>query len=401
MRVLQIIHGYPPYYMAGSEVYTYNLSNELTKYAEVYVFTRMENPYENAYSHLDEVINEVKIRRINKPLRDYTLEDKYLDLKMDAALRKYIQRIHPDVVHIGHLSHLSTNIINVIKDEFDLPVIYTLHDFWLRCIRGQAIKENLDLCPNPEHEMCYQCLRAKFKHCVTRERYMEYVNHMNRIIKKIDYFLSPSKYLMKYFIRNGVDESKISYSKYGFDKNIIEYQKKHYSGDENISFGFMGRVIPVKGIKMMLEAFWNTKGANLIIYGNSQLDKSFLEKYANENVHFKGCYNNWEIQTVLDDMDVLIVPSVWYENSPLVIQEAFLAGVPVITSDIGGMKELVEDGNDGFLFNVGNSDSLRKVLQGIISNPTVLNELEIRPSKVRSIEDDARSVMKLYEKVMK
>ena len=100
-------------------------------------------------------------------------------------------------------------------------------------------------------------------------------------------------------------------------------------------------------------------------------------------------------------MDVLIVPSVWYENSPLVIQEAFLAGVPVITSDIGGMKELVEDGNDGFLFNVGNSDSLRKVLQGIISNPTVLNELEIRPSKVRSIEDDARSVMKLYEKVMK
>ena len=64
MRVLQIIHGYPPYYMAGSEVYTYNLSNELTKYAEVYVFTRMENPYENGYTYLDEVINEVKIRRM-------------------------------------------------------------------------------------------------------------------------------------------------------------------------------------------------------------------------------------------------------------------------------------------------------------------------------------------------
>ena len=140
MKVLQVIHGYPPYYMAGSEIYTYNLSNELAMTINVYVFTRTENPYEPPYTKYDERIKQVKVRRINKPQRDYTLIDKYQDPKMDDEFRQYMSDIEPDIVHFGHLSHLSTNLINIAKDEFNKLIIYTIHNFWLFCYRGQLVE---------------------------------------------------------------------------------------------------------------------------------------------------------------------------------------------------------------------------------------------------------------------
>lgn len=233
MKVLQVIHGYPPYYMAGSEIYTYNLSNELAMTINVYVFTRTENPYEPPYTKYDERIKQIKVRRINKPQRNYTLIDKYQDPKMDDEFRQYMSDIEPDIVHFGHLSHLSTNLINIAKDEFNKLIIYTIHNFWLFCYRGQ-----------------------------------------------------------------------------------------------------------------------------------------------------------------------LVDPSVWYENSPLVIQEAFLAGIPVITTDLGGMKELVKDGKDGFLFELGDVASLRNIFERIANNPTILNELEVDPGKVKSIREDAEFVLYIYREVM-
>jgi len=99
----------------------------------------------------------------------------------------------------------------------------------------------------------------------------------------------------------------------------------------------MGRVIPAKGIRVLIDAF---KGidAELSIYGNVGSQRRFMQQ---PNIQFKGGYDNSNINQVLDEIDVLIVPPIWLENSPLVIQEAFLAGIPVIASNIGGMKELI------------------------------------------------------------
>lgn len=403
MRILQVIHGFPPYYMAGSEVYTYNLTKELAKRDEVFVFTRIENPFENSYAFYDENIDGVYIRRVNKPLRDYTFEDKYLDEKMDTVFREYIQKIEPDIIHFGHLSHLSTNLVNIAKEELRVPIIYTIHDFWLFCYRGQLVDNSHNICTGPSDENCYGCASGTFRKAVSKEDVETYRRHMTKVINNIDIFLCPSLFLKEFFENNGVPTEKIILSKYGFPANNIRYKQKKFTDTSKINFGFIGRVTPVKGIKLLLEAFSKLKDTNsrLLIFGESGGYMRYLEKYANQSVEFMGVFKNWEIGEVLNQIDVLVVPSIWYENSPLVIQEAFMAGIPVITSDIGGIKELVEDGKDGFTFRMGDTESLQSVMERITTNPTILNNLCPNPQKVRTIEDDAWGVRVAYEEVLK
>ncbi len=400
MKILQVIHGFPPYYMAGSEVYTYNLCQELNKKNEVFVFTRIENPYEEPYSIIDDEYHGLKVRRINKPQRDYTPTDKYLDERMDDEFSKYLEEIDPDIVHFGHLSHLSTNLPKIAK-EHNCPVIFTLHDFWLKCYRGQLVKPDLKICQGPSDRNCLDCVKRTFKDKWDIDDVRKYRTHMENVIKHINRLLSPSQFLLEFYASNGVDRNKLIHSKYGFNKDIIQKNERRYSDDSKISFGFMGRIIPVKGIKVLLKAFSELENGELHVFGSTGGHRPFLEKYSNDRVIFDGPFDNLKINEVLEKIDVLVVPSLWYENSPLVIQEAFLAGIPVITSDIGGMAELVEDGVDGFTFPVGNMNSLKNIMKRIIDEPKVLNDLQVDREKVKSIQDDALQLQNIYKEVLR
>lgn len=402
MKILQVIHGYPPYYMAGSEVYTYNLCLELAKTNTVQVFTRVENPYLVDYLITDSTENGVSIRRINKPNRDYTFRDKYLDPMVDEAFRKLMREFKPDVVHIGHLSHLSTQIPLIAKREFQCPVVFTIHDFWMQCYRGQLVDPKLHLCSGPSDSKCMSCAQHYFKEWMTPDQIQEYRSHMAKIIQHIDLFLSPSRTLEKFYQQEGVPSDKIIFSPYGFDTTRI-HPRQAFRKEGPLRVGFLGRIIPVKGIDLLIRAFRKTKGdAELQIWGNAGSHRTWLNEYAqgDSRILFKGAYHNDNIQYVLDGMDILVVPSIWLENAPLVIQEAQLAHLPVITSDAGGMSELVQHGINGYLFPLGDEVALTKQLQKLIQIPESLQSLQTSIHTVRSIEDDAQFCVQQYHKVM-
>ena len=394
MRILKVMHGFPPDYMAGSEVYSYHLTNELVKQdLEVFLFTRVENQFDEDYKIYNEKINDVNIRRINKPKRDYLYEEKFFDDEIDTLFEQYLLEVKPDIVHIGHLSHLSTNIIKIIKSH-NIPIVYTIHDFWLFCVRGQLVDYEGEICDGPAIDKCMVCAGC---YTINRKIVQKVFKHMKESIDMIDILISPSHTLEYFFMLQGVPQNKIKYLKYGFDKNKIEYKKKTFTKDSKVVFGFMGRVIPTKGIKVLVEAFKDLD-EKLYIYGGIGSEKRFLER---DNIIFKGSYNNNDINKVLQEIDVLIVPSTWLENSPLVIQEAFLAGVTVITSDIGGMAELVKDGVNGFTFRVGDKKDLQRVILKISQNPTILNNLKDSRNDVVDIKDDAKEIIKIYEDLKK
>ena len=396
MKILEVIHGFPPYYMAGSEVYAYTLSQELSKFHNVYVFTRIENPFWKNYRISMDNIDKIHIIRINKAKNDYSLSDKYLDKKIDDIYTKIVKDINPDIVHIQHLSHLSTNIVNITKEVFQKPIVFTIHDFWMFCIRGQLITSEHKICNGPDIIHCTKCLN--YIHTNERE-IIEYLKHMRKVLNNIDVFLSPSKTLREFYVKMGIPSSKIIYSPYGFKKSKISYKKNIYTKDSIITFGFLGRIIPAKGIHILIKAFSsikNKKGSKLEIYGDASKYQAYLKEFGNENIYFMRGFDNDEIDKILENIDILVVPSIWYENSPLVIQEAFLKGIPVITSDIGGMRELVDDGIDGFLFKMGDVNSLKEILKRIIENPKTLNKLNINRDKVRGIENDAKSMTNIF-----
>jgi glycosyltransferase involved in cell wall biosynthesis len=390
MRVLKVIHGFPPDYMAGSEVYSYHLVKELNKVGiDVSVFSRVENQFHENYKIYREKYENIPILRVNKPKRDYLYFDKFYDKNMNKIFRKELETKNPEIVHFGHLSHLSIDLIAIAK-ELNLPVVYTIHDFWLFCVKGQMINELGEICQNPSIENCQKCSPYNPK----KEEVEKAFSDLKNIIDLVDIFISPSHTLRNFFISQGVPKEKIIYSKYGFDKSKIEFKRKSFKIGDKIKFGFMGRVIPTKGIKVLTEVFSDLENETLNIYGNIGAEKRFLES---KNIIFKGGYKNEDISEVLKDIDVLIVPSTWLENAPLVIQEAFLSGIPVITSNIGGMAELVQNRKNGFLFEVGNSKDLKRVIAEISKNPKVLNSLEIDRNSVVDISDEVQNILEIYK----
>lgn len=398
LRVLHVIHGYPPYYMAGSEVYTAGLVRELAKHVDVAVFTRTENPFESPYSETDAVEDGVLVRRVNKPARDYTFEDKYLDPAMDEAFRRMVAAWNPDIVHVGHLSHLSTNIVGIAKREYRVPVVFTIHDFWMFCYRGQLVDPDLRLCGGPGDETCLGCAARAFKDWIDASAVASYRRHMHEVARLVDLFLAPSRTVERFYLDQGVPASKVVYSPYGFEERRAPGTSPP-AAERGVTFGFLGRVIPVKGVAELIRAFRGTTGpGRLRIHGSANGHRAYLEELGcgDPRLEFCGAYDNHHLGRVLSGLDVVVVPSLWLENAPLVIQEAHLAGVPVIASDAGGMAELVRHGRDGFLFPLGDGHALRGLLQGLIDHPGRLAELEVEPDRVRRISDDAIACIERY-----
>jgi glycosyltransferase involved in cell wall biosynthesis len=209
--------------------------------------------------------------------------------------------------------------------------------------------------------------------------------------------------LVNFFINNGVDKKKIIYSPYGFYKDKIRRVKKTYRTEDEITFGYIGRIIPAKGVHILLEAFIDSRVSNkLLVFGSVGSELMYLKKLSKsrDNIKFMGGYDNDNICSILEKIDVLIVPSIWPENSPLVIQEAFLSGIPVITSDFGGMRELVTDRKNGFLFPIGRKSILAGLIRKIALNPPILNSLKVSSEDIRSIDEDVNKCYSLYIKCM-
>ena len=405
MRILLVIHGYPPFYMAGSEVYTYNLARELAKTNDVFVFHRIEDKTKPLYQYEDTKEDGVNIRYINNYEPDNsTFYDKYLNPVVDDAFRDYVKLVKPDVVHIGHLSHLSTQIPIIAKREFGLPVLFTIHDFWMFCHRGQLINpKDWQICPLPNIRQCTECAAFHYKKPdFSTELIKERDEHIRNVLECIDVFFAPSHTLEKFYINMGVDPDKIFYSKYGF--NLSKIYKSPKSPHDKITFGFTGRIIHTKGVHILCEAFSKVSGnAKLIIWGDydSEYGQDLVKKYSCCGIEFKGAYHNDKLQEVLDSFDVLVCPSIWLENAPLVIQEAQAAEIPVLVSDKGGMAELVHDGIDGFTFKLGDADDLRSKMQDIVDNPQKLLNLKAPVEKVRSIKEDADFCVQKYKELSK
>ncbi len=401
LRVLKVIHGYPPYYMAGSEIYTANLCNELSKKINVLIFTRIEDEYKKPYEINESFENGIKIIRVNKPGRDYTFRSKYIDEEMAKIFEKILLNNKTDIVHIGHLSHLTTLIVKIIK-KYNIPIIFTLHDYWMMCIRGQLIKDDLTLCSGPNKENCAKCNMKYFNSKQqAKEEIEDYLKVFQGLTNKIDLFIAPSKFLREIYVKYGIPGDKIIYMDYGFDKTLFDNIKKESS--KKMQFGFVGRIIPVKGIATLIEAFnqIDHNKALLNIYGNYSNSYQYLKKQCkNSAIIFHGGFNYQDIANVFSNIEVLIAPSIWFENSPLVIHEAFIANIPVITSRLGGMAELVKHKRNGLLFEPGNADDLREKIERFIKDPNLIKKLTQKPTKVRSIQQDAQDIINLYNNLL-
>ena len=424
MHILKIIHGYPPNYNAGSEVYSQSICKELSKQHKVSLFTREENPYASCFSIRKEKINDnLTLYFVNNPQG----KDGYRHKQMDDNFAKLVERLKPDIAHIGHLNHLSTGLIDELN-KLKIPIIYTLHDFWLMCPRGQFLtrsigkENNFQLCEKQNDKKCAtDCYKVYFSGREEDETsdiksWSNWVHQRmieaNEIIHKVDLFIAPSNYLRNRFIKDfGMPDSKIMYLDYGFPTEYLNQTEK-YKEKINYTFGYIGTHIPAKGINILIEAFKQIEEkATLKIFGRAsgQSTNSLKEltKNSKNKIEFSGEYINKNLANdVFSKIDCIVVPSIWGENSPLVIHEAQACKVPVITADFGGMKEYVQHKVNGLLFKHRNKNSLTEQLKYAVSNPKKMKDLGEKAylhsddGSVPNIQNHCEELEHIYNKFM-
>jgi glycosyltransferase involved in cell wall biosynthesis/MoaA/NifB/PqqE/SkfB family radical SAM enzyme len=422
MHILKIIHGYPPNYNAGSEVYSQSICNELSKNNKVSVFTREENPYVKDFAVRSESKNEnLKVYYVNNPQG----KDGYRHSELDENFASLIREIKPDVAHIGHLNHLSTGIIDELN-KLNIPIVFTLHDFWLMCPRGQFLtrsigkENNFQLCTGQEDKKCatncYEVYFSGKEEELTEDtkNWTSWIHNRMKetkaIIDKVNLFIAPSNYLRDRFIKDfNIPENKISYLDYGFPVEYLTQTEKS-KNKTNYTFGYIGTHIPAKGINLLIEAFSEIEyPATLKIFGkdNGQSTKALkqLSKLSISPIEFHGEYINHNLANdVFCNIDCIVVPSIWAENSPLVIHEAQSCKIPVITADYGGMKEYVNHKVNGLLFEHRNIKSLQKQLEFAINNKEVMKQfgqkgyLYSDNGSVPDIENHCRELVSIYSK---
>ena len=420
MHILKIIHGYPPNYNAGSEIYSQSICNELSKHHSVSVFTREENPYSTDFGiRHEKKTDKLNFYFVNNPQG----KDGYRHKQVDDNFAKLISKIKPDIAHIGHLNHLSTGLVDELN-RLRIPIVFTLHDFWLMCPRGQFLtrsigkEHNFQLCSGQDDNKCAtECYRVYFSgREVDEEQDIESWSNWvhkrmietKKIIEKVDLFIAPSNYLRNRFISDfAVPENKVIYLDYGFP---TEYLTKTEKSKEkiNFTFGYIGTHIPAKGINQLIEAFNKIEEpSTLKIYGRHKGQSTnalkLLATSSKNKIEFEGEYLNHNLASdVFSKVDCIVIPSIWGENSPLVIHEAQSCKVPVITASFGGMKEYVQHKVNGLLFEHRNTDSLREQLSFAIANPSLMKQLGERgylfseDGSVPNIQEHCNELVKLY-----
>ncbi len=400
MKIMLVIHGYPMRYNAGSEVYTQGLALELAHRHEVHVFTRQENSFLPEYACSQEV-DPLDIRVTLHVMNMAQSRDRYRHGEVDRHFGALLDRLTPDIVHVGHLSHLSTSLILEASSR-DIPVVFTLHDYWLMCPRGQFIqlrpKNATDLwalCDGQEHrkcaEMCYApryCSGSEEEKAHDTAYWTDWVrrrmDHIHLVCNSVDLFIAPSRSLLQRFQHEfGLPEDKLIYLDYGFHRARLGGRSR--VSDEPFTFGYIGTHIPAKGVNQLLEAFGRLSGNALLrIWGRPRgaeteslkaLAKQLPGK-AGERVEWMGEYRNEEIvPEVFHRCDAVVVPSIWVENSPLVLHEALQARLPVITADAGGMAEYVHHEHNGLLFDHRDPSSLAVQMQRFVDDPAFARRL--------------------------
>lgn len=414
MRVALPVHKFPPESLGGTEIYTRTLARALVQAGHtVAVFYPSATVQQLTQDDTPEGMQRWRAplsaaRTSEDPIRQFW--HTFRDQAIEAAFTTFLQDFQPDLVHFQHVQGVSARLIEQAAGR---PRLATLHDYWYFCANSQLIRPDRQPCPGPSWgcHNCVDCATARADLAGLRRLRpvvalpFAYRNaYLRRMGGQIDRFIAPSEFLRQQYIDQGWPAHKIVTLENGMDRRRLLDAPSLDLPEPSARphFGFIGSLAWQKGVHILIEAFNQLPmNAALTIYGS---DSAFPDYGAelrrlvrHPHIRFAGPIGFDQVGTALRQLDALIVPSLWYENSPLVIQEAYVMGVPVLASRIGALTEKVQEQKNGLLFAPGDSDALAALLQSVIDDPAQLQTLRRGIHPPPTIEEHTVQVINLYE----
>ncbi len=433
LRVLYVVHGFPPDTWAGTEIYTDNIAREIQRRGHhVAVFTRAPAAEgSGADFDLEETERDgLKVWRMLHRLDHQSLRDSFDQPRAEAAFARVLAAERPDIVHFQHLIHSSIGLVRIAKNAGCATMI-TCHDYWALCARVQMIRPDGVRCDHNMGSGCFACVKDKglktvgAMHAVDRAaghllpalaeaacetesvtgewraRAAEYLDLRARETEvpaayaACDLRVSPSRFLRDVYLESGhFDPHTFLFSDNGMRTDHLHALQKVPHPEGKLRFGFVGSLVWYKGGAVMVEAMRHLLDLDCELHIHGPFDPKTdahhaeLAKLAEgSDVTFHGRFDNARLSEVHAELDVLIVPSVWVENSPITIHEAFLTRTPIVASDIGGMAEFVHHERNGLVFRTGDAADLAKQLRRLVEEPELLTSLDDFPPVKTLVEN--------------
>jgi len=445
MKILLTVHQFFPQYTSGTEVLTCSVARELiARGHEVHVLTGYPSGQalkdEDRFDEYEyEGIHVYRFHHAYTPMAGQT---SMIAIGYDNRLAadyfgKILQGYQPDVVHFFHLNRLGTGLIEraVLAG---IPAFMTPTDFWAICPTGQLVLGDGSLCrgpgayagncvkhfagstqkgltgilakwlPTPLAGLLARLTQADvlppYPYQIEVKAIASRLNINVARMNLLNKIISPNRFMTEMLIQHGILSDHIVGSSFGIDMNGQQQAKLHRSSRRPFRAGYIGTLAAHKGCHILIEACKALPVDEVIlkIYGSTE---DFPE-YSNElkklaahqgNIEFCGVFHNSVIAEVMAGIDVLVVPSLWFENTPLVIYSAQAAGCPVVGSDFPGISEVIRDEENGLLFEAGNVAALSGQLSRLIGEHGLAQRLSAnswRPESTTSYVDELLAVWK-------
>ncbi len=458
MKVALVCHNFLPNHSAGTEVYTLQLGRELAKRGHsLVVFTAEKDISLPNLSVREREFGGLRVVEIVNNLYYQSFRETWDQPEIAARFVEFLEREKPDVAHFQHLWYLSIGCVEACAKNY-VPVIFTLHDYWLQCARfGQRVHADTSICHVIDFERCGQCLTSfKFAQSAFERKLGRWIGRLRRftglnfapvarraaqwkqkwqegrraaktevdpvrarelasavaerdramrerVVPLVHRFLSPSHFLRDRFVEWGIPAEQIQFLRTGID--LERFGNLERTKSDRLRVAFIGTLAPHKAPHLLLQAWGRLSAerrsrATLTLFGPHQHNPDYVSELkrlaADVGAELAGALARSEVPPALCKIDLLVVPSVWYENSPLVIVEGIATRTPMLVSDIGGMAELVRSGHSGFHFKVGDVEDLARRLGELIDDRGVLAKLYDEAEPIKSVGRDAEQIEEIY-----
>jgi glycosyltransferase involved in cell wall biosynthesis len=384
-RTLIIAHGHPDTCKGGAELVAYLQYRELRARGEDVVFLARDGTAAHGGTVFSSKDGEREL------LFHTAMGDAFNFRSAQGShvwrdFRGLLKRFQPTVIHFHHYLHLGMELLRETRNTCpNAGIVLTLHEFLALCHHdGQMVKPGtLQLCYAPNPAACARCFpQYSPSDFFLRERYIK------SLMADVDIFIAPSEFLAERYRKWGLPAERLFVLENGHPR------AESVAGEplpENLlrrRFAFFGQINPYKGLDLLLEAFMlldqdvkedvhlDIHGANLEIQTPEFRERlSGLSYGLGSSVTLHGPYEFQQLGKLMHQIGWVVVPSIWWENSPMVIQEAFVHARPVICADIGGMAEKVQDNVSGLHFRARSARSLASVIERAVQEPKLWGRL--------------------------
>ena len=431
MKIVIAVHHFPPRYTGGAEWRTYRMATWLRDRGHdvhIVCVEAIDAGDGHGLVFEDDIYDGLPVRRLSFNIA--TASDPfrwtYDNFWIGEHLHGYLDELAPDLLHLisGYL--ISGATLRAAMD-LQIPTVVTLTDFWFLCPRVTLLRSNGQLCSPPSDAVtCARCLgEVKRRYRVPGRiapalmdvfwrtqhddiaRIQARTMFLRETLDRVNAIISPSQFLRNLFVGTGIAPEQIIFSRQGRDFPDLSPGLLEKTPAAHLRLGYMGQIALHKGVHTLFEAVRQLPGAALEVkvYGDTARFPDYTRRLCqmarrDSRLSLAGVYGQTEVSRVLQGVDVVVVPSVWYENSPNAILEAFSHRTPAIVSDLGGMAELVQDGVNGLRFAPGDAPGLAAQVQRLIDDPGLLAQLQKGIGPVRSMTEEMAELQEVYRLVV-